>query len=192
MSSPPAVRRTDKLMADDQARQFLTQGYCGRLGTVGEDGYPYCVPLLYVVLDGEIWVHNARAQGHLRANVERDTRACFEVDEAGAVFPYGRFECDSSIAYRSVIAFGRVRVVEDTPAKQRFFEALMTKYGNPQWAARPAGFFPRLGDITAYAMTIERLTGKETPLPAPAEQWPAIDRTKTPNARPPGAGLGKP
>jgi hypothetical protein len=27
------------------------------------------------------------------------------------------------------------------------------------------------------------MTGKETPLPVPSEQWPALDRTKSPNAR---------
>jgi uncharacterized protein len=184
MSSPPAIRRADRQMPDEAARKALAEGYHGRLATVGADGYPYCVPLLYVVLDGEIWVHNARARGHLRTNVEHDTKACFEIDEAGSAFPYGRFECDSSIGYRSVIAFGRVRIVEEEASKQRFFEALMAKYARPEWA-RPAGFFPRMGDITVYAMTIERLTGKESPQLAAAEQWPAVDRTKSPNAKPP-------
>jgi len=186
MSSPPTLRRADRQMSDDTARKALAEGYCGRLATIGADGYPYCVPLLYVVLKDEIWLHNARAHGHLRANVQHETKACFEIDEAGAVFPYGRFECDSSIGYRSVIVFGRIRIVEDVPAKQHFFEALMAKYAKPEWA-RPAGFFPRLGEITVYAMTIKRLTGKENPQPAAAEQWPAVDRTKSPNARPPGA-----
>lgn len=188
MSSSPQIRRADRLMPGDRARKTLTEGYCGRLATVGADGYPYCVPLLYVVSEGEIWVHNARARGHLRANVEHDTRACFEIDRAGEVFPYGRFECDSSIGYSSVIAFGRIRVVEDEPAKQRFFEALMAKYASPDWD-RPRGFFPRMNEITVYAMTIERLTGKESPQPGEAERWPAVDRTKSPNARPPGQRL---
>jgi hypothetical protein len=49
---------------------------------------------------------------------------------------------------------------------------------------RPQGFFPRLDQVTVYAMTIERMTGKKTVLPALEEQWPAVDRTKSPNARP--------
>jgi len=186
MSSSPQIRRADRLMPEERARQTLAGGYCGRLSTVGADGYPYCVPLLYLVMDGEIWVHNSRARGHLRANVEHEARACFEIDQAGEVFPYGRFECDSSLAYASVIAFGRVRVVEDEAAKQRFFEALMAKYAKPEWD-RPKGFFPRLNEITVYAMTIERLSGKESPLPGPGERWPAVDRTKSPQARPPAA-----
>jgi len=33
-----------------------------------------------------------------------------------------------------------------------------------------------------YAITAERITGKEQALPPLSEQWPAKDRTKTPNA----------
>lgn len=185
MSAPPPsreLRRTDKAMAQARAIETLARGFCGRLATVGADGSPYCVPLLYVYEDGEVLVHNAGGRGHLRANVDHDKRVCFEVDEPGQVFDYGRFECDSSVAYRSVIVFGTIRIVEDAAAKQRFFDALLAKYGKPN-SGRPKGFYPRLDQITLYAITIERMTGKETPLPNIAEQWPAMDRTKSPNAR---------
>ena len=113
MSAPPSLRRKDKAMPEDQARAFLEQGYYGRLATLGADGYPYCVPLLYLVLDDKLYLHNARAEGHLRANVQFGDKACFELDEAGPVFDYGRFECDSTLAYQSVIAFGKIRIVEE-------------------------------------------------------------------------------
>ncbi len=183
MSGAPQVRRADKLMPEERARETLERGFCGRLATVGEDGWPYCVPLLYVCMDGEIWVHNTRAAGHLRGNVDHEARVCFEVDHAGDVFAYGRFECDSTLAYRSVIVFGRIRVVEDLAAKRRFCDELMAKYGNKDWQ-RPAGFYPRIDLINVYAIAIERLSGKETPLPAIGDRWPAADHTKTPNARP--------
>jgi nitroimidazol reductase NimA-like FMN-containing flavoprotein (pyridoxamine 5'-phosphate oxidase superfamily) len=187
MSGFADVRRADKLMTDEQAWQMLAQGYCGRLATTGEDGYPYITPLLYVLIDGAILVHNTRARGHLRRNVDREPRVCFEVDEPGEVFAYGRFECDTSLAYRSVIAFGRIAVIEERAVKQRFCEALMAKYGSDDWE-RPRGFFPRLDQITVYAIAVEHLTGKVTALPAPATRWPAVDTTKTPHATPPPAG----
>ena len=83
----------------------------------------------------------------------------------------------------SVIAFGTMRIVDDRATKQRFCEALMAKYGKPD-TQRPKGFFPRLDVITVYALTMERMTGKEQVLPPVSEQWPAKDRTKTPNATP--------
>ena len=97
------------------------------------------------------------------------------------VFDYGGFECDSGLAYRSVCLFGRIRIVADSAIKQQFCEALMAKYGKPE-SERPKGFFPRIDVITVYAIAVERMTGKEQPLPPLSEQWPAKDRTKTPNA----------
>jgi nitroimidazol reductase NimA-like FMN-containing flavoprotein (pyridoxamine 5'-phosphate oxidase superfamily) len=158
--SSPQLRRADRVMSEQRAWEMLERGFSGRLATVGVDGYPYCIPLL-----------------------ECEPRVCFEVDEPDEVFDYGRFECDSGLAYRSVILFGKIRIAEDRAAKQRFCESLMAKYGKPD-TGRPKGFFPRIDIITVYAISVDRMTGKEMALPARSEQWPAKDRTKTPNARP--------
>ena len=181
MSAPPQMRRADKLMPDDRALAVLESGFCGRVAAIGPGGYPYCVPLLYVVMGGELYVHTARA-GHLRDAVAHDARVCFEMDEPGEIFPYGRFECDTSVAFRSVIVFGKARIVEEAAAKQAFFAALMRKYAKGI-DDRPKDVFPRLDQITLYAITMERVTGKETPLPAASERWPALDRTKSPAAQ---------
>jgi uncharacterized protein len=183
MSTQPQMRRTDKIVSQAQTLETLQRGFCGRLATIGEDGYPYCVPMLYVWLNGEVCLHNAKTRGHLRASVDHESRVCFEVDEPGEVFAYGRFECDTSVAFRSVILFGKIRVVDETEAKQKFFEALMQKYAKTEWE-RPKSFFPRLDQITLYAIAVERMTGKEGALPEISMQWPSLDRTKTPNARP--------
>lgn len=183
MSNAPQVRRADKLMSDERVREMISRGYSGRLATVGSDGWPYIVPLLYVWMNGEIWVHNTRVRGHFRANVDHEPRVCFELDDPGEVFAYGRYECDTSVAYRSAIVFGRIRVIEDRQQKEVFFDALMAKYGNSSWR-RPKSFFPRLDQVTVYALAIERMTGKETPLPSMENQWPTVDNTKSPDAVP--------
>src|SRR5258708_24984435 len=113
MSGAPQVRRADKLMTEERARETLERGFCGRLATVGGDGWPYCVPLLYVCMDSEIFVHNTRAKGHLRANVDHEARVCFEVVEAGEGFAYGRLEFASTVEYRTLIVFGRIPLVPD-------------------------------------------------------------------------------
>ena len=179
--SSPKIRRAELTMSDVRALEMLARGYSGRLATVGDDGFPYCIPMLYLWMDGEAWLHTTSARGHFRANIEREPRVCFPIDEQQGVFDYGRFECDSGLAYRSVCLFGRIRMVEDKRVKQRFCEALMAKYGKPE-TQRPKRFFPRIDVITVYAIAVERMTGKEVVLPPLSEQWPAKDRTKTPNA----------
>jgi nitroimidazol reductase NimA-like FMN-containing flavoprotein (pyridoxamine 5'-phosphate oxidase superfamily) len=55
------------------------------------------------------------------------------------------------VSYRSVIAFGTMRIVDDRKEKQEFFEALMNKYGTPG-RDRPRGFFPRIDRVIVYEM----------------------------------------
>ena len=175
-------------MDEARTQALLARGFCGRLATVGADGAPYCTTMLYVWMDGRIHMHGTRTVGHLRSNIDHEPRACFVIDEPGQVFDYGRFECDSTVSYASLVAFGRMRVIDETAIKQRFFEALMAKYRTADAARpdtmRPTAFFPRLDQIALYALEIDRLTGKEIVLPDVSGQWPALDRTKTPNARP--------
>ena len=182
--SSPQLRRADRQMSGQDADEMLERGFSGRLATLGEDGYPYCIPLLYVRIDGEIWVHTSSGRGHFRTCVEHAPRICFEIDAPGQVFDYGRFECDSTVSYASVMAFGRVSVVDDAAIKRRFFSALMAKY-RTAGAPRPKDFYPRINQIALYRLAIDRITGKQIVLPDIAGQWPALDRSKTPNARPP-------
>lgn len=171
-------------MSEGHITEMLERSYCGRLATLGADGWPYVVPLLYVWRNSRIYLHTSAGRGHLRANIDHEARVCFEIDEPGKVFAYGRFECDTGTSYGSVIAFGRIEIESEREEKTRFCEALMEKYAMDV-PARPKAFFPRLDEITVYALNVERLTGKAQSLPAVSEQWPALDRTKTPGALPP-------
>src|ERR1043166_10054404 len=151
--SSPQLRRQDRLLADAEARELIARAYCGRLATVSADGSPYIVPVLHVFPADELMVPNAAARGHLRQNVERDARVCYEVDEPVKVFDYGRFECDTGLAYRSAIAYGRIQIIEDRSAKIRFFDAFLKKYGTGV-PGRPKSFYPRLNEETVYALKV--------------------------------------
>jgi uncharacterized protein len=185
MSAPTnSVGRADLALDEASTLDFLRRGWSGQLGTVGGDGWPYVVPLLYVVADNKIYMHHARRDGHLARNLQANPRGCFAVEEPGDVYAYGRFQCDSSVSYTSAIAFGNVSFVDDPSAKAEFCDALMAKYGGAL-AARPEGYYPRLDAIAVFALRIERITGKRIPLPVEAQRWPALDRTRSPHGQPP-------
>jgi uncharacterized protein len=164
MSTAP-LRRADKQMSDATALEFLAQSFCLRVGTIGSDGWPYVMPLLFVTIDKEVLVHTAAADGHFRSNVRGGAKVCLEIDEPGEVYGYGRTECDTSISYRSLIAFGTIRDVEDREQKARFCSELMTKYAS-HVQGRPQAVFPRLDHMRVYAIAIERISGKQSALPA--------------------------
>jgi nitroimidazol reductase NimA-like FMN-containing flavoprotein (pyridoxamine 5'-phosphate oxidase superfamily) len=57
------MRRKDRLLSNDEAREILERNDFGVLAVLGDAGYPYAVPLNYVFVDGSIYFHGART-GH--------------------------------------------------------------------------------------------------------------------------------
>lgn len=174
------VRRKDKEMPEAEARAALARAKLAHFATIGASGDPYVVPNLFVYEDGKIYLHTSTA-GHFRRNVEHSPRICVEVAEMGAIYPYGEFECDTTASYVSVVAFGQICVVPETEAKALFFDRFLAKYADASWD-RPKGFYPRLDQVTVYCIEIERITGKQGPLPGREAQWPAVNATKSPGA----------
>jgi len=165
------LRRADKVMNSVEASEFLRRAFCGRTATVGADGYPYVVPNLFVWKNEQVYLHTSRVPGHFLANVRHADRVSFEVDEAGEVFPYGPVECDTSVSYRSVIVFGRIRVIDDAAEKTAFYSAFLAKYAPPDSWGREQGSFPRLAGTIVYAITPEAITGKWGALPPLDKRW---------------------
>jgi nitroimidazol reductase NimA-like FMN-containing flavoprotein (pyridoxamine 5'-phosphate oxidase superfamily) len=165
------LRRADKVMSAEQVTEFLASAHCGRTATVGADGYPYVVPNLFVWMDERVFLHTARHRGHFLANVEFCDRVCFEADQPGETFPYGPVECDTSIAFCSVVVFGRIGIVSDPGIKRRFFTAFMSKYAPHDSWGRPKDTFPRIDSTILYAIVPEIMTGKQTPQPGAEKRW---------------------
>ncbi len=181
------LRRSDKVMSDQETHAFLQTAFCGRTASVDRDGYPYVVPNLFVWHDGAVWLHTARSDGHFARNVRDDDRVCFEVDEPGEVFPYGDLECDTSIAYRSVVLFGRIALVQDVERARTFFSLFMRKYAPADSWGRAQGSFPRIEATNVYAIAPESMTGKIGVLPAVEARWPAVNHSLSPQAPRPTA-----
>jgi nitroimidazol reductase NimA-like FMN-containing flavoprotein (pyridoxamine 5'-phosphate oxidase superfamily) len=173
-------RRSDKVMNASEVDKFLANAFCGRTATIGADGYPYIAPNLFVWHGGTVYLHTGRHAGHFAANVKHCDRVSFEVDEPGEVFPYGNIECDTTVSYRSVVMFGRIRVLDLEDEARAFFTHFMTKYAPPDSWGREIGSFPRIPATIVYAITPETVTGKQGVLPPLDERWPARNKTLSP------------
>jgi hypothetical protein len=170
------MRRTDKTMSLEEIEAFLGRTFCGRTATIGADGFPYLVPNLFVWRAGELYLHTSVAEGHFIANVRHCDKICFEADEPGEIFPYGHVECDTSVSYRSVVLFGRIRLIEDECEKSAFYRAFMEKYAPAESWGREKDSFPRIRSTIVYAIKPETITGKEGRLPPLADRWPNSNR----------------
>jgi len=155
------MRRSAQAIPTAEAERILATASSGVLALAGDDGYPYALPISYVYADGKLYFHSATT-GHKIDAIRRCDRASFCVIDRDDVVPE-----QLTTKYRSVIAFGRIRLLDDPDEMRTALRILAAKYapGLPTAPAEaeirdalPAGRRP---SVAVFALTIEHLTGKE-------------------------------
>lgn len=148
------MRRNTQLLPREEAEDILKNGTSGILAVAGDDGYPYAVPLSYVYQDGKIWFHCAKV-GHKIDAITAWDKVSFCVIGQDKVVPE-RY----TTHYRSVIAFGRARVLEGEE-KAPALEALGERYNPGDGEGLQAELAQNLERVCVVEIAIEHLTGKE-------------------------------
>ena len=149
------MRRGKQQLSDDEAKAILEAGTNGVLALAGDGGYPYAVPLSYVYADGKIYFHSAKS-GHKLDAIRSCDKASFCVVAQDQVVP-----SEYTTYFRSVIAFGTVRVLEDEEERAEATRALGRKYNPGDEEALAAEMASGLHRMEVIELTIEHLTGKE-------------------------------
>lgn len=148
------MRRKRQLLPTEESVAILKKMTNGTLALHGEDGYPYAVPVIYVYADGKICFHSA-TKGHKVDAIMRNDKVSFCVVEQDEIKP-----AEFTTYFRSVIAFGKARILEDADEKQLALRLLADKYshGEPGVEEEIAKGFNHL---LLVEITVEHLTGKE-------------------------------
>ena len=119
----PMARRKQQL-SDAECIEVLTRELRGVLSLLGDDDYPYGVPLnhYYCPEDGKLYFHGGK-KGHRVDAMRRHGKASFCVCDAGY-----RKEGEWALNIRSVIVFGRMEIIEDRETLERITRALSRKF----------------------------------------------------------------
>lgn len=150
------MRRKNQLLPQEETEAMLQQGTSGVLSLLGDDGYPYGVPLSYVYHNGKLYFHCAQA-GHKLDAIRREEKCSFCVIIQDQVVPE-----KYTTYFRSVIAFGTVREAEDPAEMRRAMELLAAKYAPASTAEERSRAMDReWPGLCVLEMTVEHLTGKE-------------------------------
>lgn len=148
------MRRFRQALPREVCEEILRRGTSGVLALCGEDG-PYAVPMSYVWHNGKIIFHCAR-QGHKLDCIRYDDRCSFTVIDQDQVMPE-----HYTTYFRSVIAFGRIRVVEDPVEMRAMTEQLGDKYYPNHPTELAAEIDGALSRLCVLVMDVTRVTGKE-------------------------------
>lgn len=150
------MRRFKQQLSDDYVDEILKRGKTGIMAVIGDEGYPYTVPMNYVYADGKIYMHSALS-GHKIDALRANDKVSFCVIDADDVVP-----SDYSTNFRSVIAFGRARIVEDEAAKMASLRLLGDKYNPNQPEALDKEVSHGFSRLHMIEITIEHVTGKQS------------------------------
>lgn len=156
------MRRKDKEITDEtEIEDILSTAMVGRLGTCA-NGIPYITPVNFTY-DSEvsrIFLHCAN-EGRKLENIRVNQNVCFEVEEVTNVL-VKQPACASSVAYRSVILFGRIKILTDLHAKNEALQKLAGKYApqNPKVPFTEA----MLNKTNVLEIEIKEMTAKRSPV----------------------------
>ena len=155
MSKFRPMRRKRQELAQEESITILQKATSGTLALLGDNGYPYAVPISYVYHEGKLYFHSA-VEGHKVDAIRQCDKASFCVIEQDEVHPekYTTF-------FRSVIAFGKIHIIEDEAEKLQMARMLGNRYNPNQDEALQKELENGLARMLMIRFDIEHLTGKE-------------------------------
>ena len=147
------MRRKKQELSEKECIDILTDEPRGFLALLGDDDYPYALPMSYVYIDDKIYFHGA-TEGYKRDIVKRHDKVSFCVMDKGIKEPENWW-----YTFKSVIVFGKIRTLTDENEKIEKLTHLGNKFfPTPEDTKKE---IERLLEKTeVYEITIEYMTGK--------------------------------
>ncbi|MFV0598816.1 MAG: pyridoxamine 5'-phosphate oxidase family protein [Bacteroidales bacterium] len=142
------IRRKDRLLSNEEAWEIIKKGKYGVLSLLGDNGYPYGVPMHYVVIDNTIYMHGTSEDGHKIDAIKKNPKMSFTV-----------MDMEDNVKGRSTIIFGTVNVVKNMREKvlEKFVETYVPEFA---WEQAKGGIPFAKDKIDAYSLTVEHITAK--------------------------------
>lgn len=166
---PRPLRRKDRGTSPEMAWELLKKGNYGTLAVTGDDGFPYAIPINYVVIGETIYLHTGK-HGYMLDCIRRDSRVCF------SVVPSARLIADHATeVYESVLVFGQAEVTQDPQERQAVLEALLYQLGSVSRELGEAYLAKNSHRTGIVRITPLHISGKSHPNYVPIQE-----RLKTP------------
>ena len=149
------MRRFKQQITEAECIEILKAEKRGVLSLIGDDGYPYGLPLshFYDERDGKIYFHGAK-EGHKIDAIKKYDKASFCVYDSGY-----RKEGEWALNINSVIVFGKIRLVTDEALARKICIQLVKKFTDDQEYLEKElkNALPR---VQCLELEIEHMTGK--------------------------------
>ena len=149
------MRRKRQQLSEEEAIELLRHATSGVLSVIDENGYPYGVPISYVYDDNKLYFHSA-VKGHKIDAIHYSDKATFTIICKDEIHPE-----TFTTYFRSVICYGRVRIIEDATDKYNALFLLGKHYSPDDEQALEAEIKKEENHVAVIEFSIEHITGKE-------------------------------
>lgn len=118
------MRRFKQKLAENECIELLKQTKRGVLSLIGDEGYPYGIPInhWFCEKNGKLYFHGAK-EGHKIDAIKKCEKASYCVYDEGY-----RKEGEWALNIKSVIVFGKIHLVEDKELSKEICTGLTQKF----------------------------------------------------------------
>ena len=150
------MRRKRQQLTEAECIEILMKNTSGVFAVLGDNGYPYAVPLSYIYDSGSLYFHCAKS-GHKLDAIKNCDKVSFCVIDQDLVVPE-----KYTTYFRSVIIFGRASVVDQEDEIRSAIEKLAIKYHpDDNKDNRDSVIEKEYKTMCMVKIQIEHITGKE-------------------------------
>jgi len=148
------MRRIKQLLSMEDTKAVMDRGTCGVMACLGDDDYPYAVPVNYVYYNDKIYFHTSK-DGHKIDAIKKHPKVSFAVVDKDTIVSE-----EFTSYFRSAIAFGKARITEGEEW-QEAFQALVEKYSGNMPKDAKHKIVTECTRSHIIAIDIDHMTGKE-------------------------------
>jgi len=149
------MRLKENQLSSEEAVKMLKAGSNGVLALLGDNGYTYAVPLNFAYSDNKIYFHSAKV-GHKLDAIKSNDKVSFCVVEKDEIVAK-----EFNSLFRSAIAFGTIRIVENDNERQNALEIILKKYSPDFFEAGKEYIKAQWDNVVVFEFNIEHLTAKQ-------------------------------
>lgn len=147
------MRRFKQQLSKEECEEILNNCKSGVLAVIGDNGYPYAVPLSYVYFNEKIYFHCAK-EGHKVDALANNNKVSFCVVAKDDVVPE-----KLTTYFKSVIIFGKAKKLEGKALQEAAMQ-LGLKYNKNEKSVKDE-IQKALARMSCFEIQIEHITGKQ-------------------------------
>ena len=149
------MRRKDRLVSEEKAREIMQNAEYGIFITADGEGQPYGVAVSHVLEGDRIYFHCAADVGRKIENIKVNHKVCMNF--TANTFVDGE---NYTHRYESVVAEGTAVIVEDKDEKYHALKLIAEKYAPDSFKDSDEYILPKMDATGVVRIDIETMSGK--------------------------------